>query len=317
MYQARPPKLRTGSAAQRQSRRWAVEIFTERPSLLIETLAPPQVFHVTADTLAGKCHMYQINSDRDMKREELKNLLDPTVELITAYKPVNRGIMHDDVHQMKPEEWAEVCAAKGGFNPFTKEFTPLKYDSEEMWMHEALDHITAALEAGIVDRNNWATQLFAGEHELEEFLTELECYDETSRIADRWWLAVAKLADWLDEDGMVNCSEIVEKLRESIETGRRRAEMRIKEAEYFAANPPKKLRLSAAQRALLSAYNVQTNQTAFRMRADKDVSVDFRFSEPFFLLKDGVLSARQATLEDVQALVAKAEKPKSKARKAA
>ena len=252
-----------------------------------------------------------------MKREELKNLLDPKVELITAYKPANRGIMHDDMHHMKPEEWAATCAAKGGFNPFTKEFTPLKYDSEEMWMHEALDHITAALEAGIVDRNNWATQLFAGEHELEEFLTELECYDENSRITDRWWLAFARLADWFDEEGMVSCSEIVEKLRESIDTGKHRSEVRIREAEYFAANPPKKLKLSAAQQKLLSAHNVKTNQTAFRMRAEKDVTVEFRFSEPFFQLKGGVLSARQATLADVQALVAKAEKLKSKAGKSA
>jgi hypothetical protein len=78
-----------------------------------------------------------------------------------------------------------------------------------------------------------------------------------------------------------------------------------------------RVQFCAATSKLLSAHNVKTNQTAFRMRADKDVTVEFRFSEPFFQLKGGVLSARQASLADVQALVAKAEKPKSKAGKSA
>lgn len=252
-----------------------------------------------------------------MKREEAKNLLNPSVELIPAYKPLANRIPHDSPKHLTPAKWAERCATKGGFNPCTREFTPMKFASADMWVHEALDNITAALEAGVVDANGWSTQLFASDEDLEMFLEELECYDDCYRITDRWWWAIAKLVGTVEEVGLITCADIVDELRTAIERGQRRQEVLVKEAEYFATHPVKKPKLNAEQRATLLAHNYKTQQAARRKEAEEDVSVYFRFSDPIFQLKRGVLSARQATTEDCAALVAKAEKSRSKRRKAA
>ncbi len=245
-----------------------------------------------------------------MKREETVNLADPTVELIKAYKPEPRNIAHDTYETRKPKAWADECAEKGGFNPYTSEFTPLKFATAEMWMHEALDHITAAAEAGVVDGNNWSAQLFAGEDELEAFFAELQEYDQCYRITDRWWSAIAALVGSSDEEGLITGEEIVSALRESIEVGAERREVLQQEATYFAENPLKPLRISAEKREALSDHNMKVQRDAMTKGAEKDVTLKFRFTLPYLELKKGRVSARQASAADVEALMAKAIKRK-------
>lgn len=245
-----------------------------------------------------------------MRREESTNLTNPTIELIKAYKPEPRGIEHDAYEARSPETWAEECAAKGGFNPYTKEFTPLKFATADLWVHEALDHVTAAAEAGIVDRNNWSTQLFADEDELEAFFEGLEEYDQCYRITDRWWSAIASLVGTNDEEGLITCGEMVSALRESIEHGAERHELRQQEAVYFAEHPLKTLRLSTEKREALNEHNRKVRHQARTKGAEEDISLKFRFTLPFLELKKGRVSARQVTAADVEVVMAKAAKHK-------
>lgn len=246
-----------------------------------------------------------------MRREESTNLANPTVELIWAYKPEPRGIEHDAPEMRSPETWAEECAAKGGFNPYTKEFRPLRFATADLWVHEALDHVTAAAEAGIVDRNNWSTQLFADEDELEAFFEGLEEYDQCYRITDRWWSAIAALVGTSDEEGLITCEEMVSALRESIENGAERRNVLQQEATYFAEHPTKQLRISAEKREALTVHNIKVRRNAAAKGAEEDVTLQFRFTLPYLELKKGRVSARQATAADVDAVMAKAAKRKS------
>ncbi|MEY8688993.1 MAG: hypothetical protein AB9M53_03820 [Leptothrix sp. (in: b-proteobacteria)] len=246
-----------------------------------------------------------------MRREDSTNLTNPTVELIKAYRREPRDIAHDTYETRTPASWAEECAEKGGFNPFTGEFTPLKFATAEMWMHEALDHITAAAEAGVVDRNGWSTQLFDNEDELEAFFAELLEYDQCYRITDRWWSTIAALVDSSDEEGLITGEEIVSALRESIEDGAERREVLQQEATYFAKNPLRPLRISAEKREALSDHNMKVRHQARTKGADEDVTLKFRFTLPYLELNKGRVSARQATAADVDAVMAKAAKRKS------
>jgi len=245
-----------------------------------------------------------------MKRDDVANLADPTVQLIEAYTPDVRGIEHDTFQSRTPDAWAEDCAESGGFNPYTKVFTPLRFASADMDMYVALDHITAAAEAGVVDGNGWSTQLFADEDELEGFLGQLEEYDACFRITDRWWSAIAAIVGASGEEGLITCADIVAELRRSIVEGQERREVLVQEAKYFTKQPLKQLRISAEKREELDAHNVRTRQQARTKGAEEDVSLRFRFTLPYLELKKGRLSARQATPADIEAVMAKAIKRK-------
>jgi len=116
-----------------------------------------------------------------MKHKNGTNLEVKTAELIPSYK-FDAICIETDNYEKTPERiWSDCCRKQGGFNPYTRQFTPLKYASEGLAVCDALDAITAAVEAGIVDRNDWSNQLFASETDFEAFLEELEYYDETNR----------------------------------------------------------------------------------------------------------------------------------------
>jgi hypothetical protein len=185
----------------------------------------------------------------------------------------------------------------------------LRFVSEEMDVYEALDHITAAVEAGVVDRNRWAAQLFADNDELEGFLDALEAYDDCFRITDRWWTALAALAHRFDEEGFVSCAEIVNGLRESIVEGARRCEVLLLQAEYFAQHPLKKTRMTRQQRDALDQHNHETRAMSHRGKLETDVSYEFAFTQPYYFIKGKRLAARQVTTEDLATLVSKTKAP--------
>lgn len=233
-----------------------------------------------------------------MKRASPKLLTDPTVELIEAYTFKVRPIEQDGYTSTDGEAWARTCAERGGFNPHTRRFTPLKFTSRGMQVHEALDAITAAVEAGIVDMNDWSQQLFENDDEFQGFLEELQDYDECYRITDRWWLALAEIAGRSDEEGFITCRDIADGLRESVTEGEKRKTVLLQEAEYKARPESKPARLNKKQTEMLDEFTRDVLRQAWKLKATKDVTCDFRFENPFFELRGKTLYAREARIED-------------------
>jgi hypothetical protein len=113
----------------------------------------------------------------------------------------------------------------GGFNSTTSTFTPLKV-RKGFEVHQALDAITLAVEAGIIDNKKFVSQLFNKKSDFTKFITYLSEYEDIScrRIIDRWWTALSRLADWDNEEGFVSSAEIAERLLEvAIDSGQIKA----------------------------------------------------------------------------------------------
>ena len=225
---------------------------------------------------------------------------------IKSYKHTPVGIEHDNASQSTENKWSSECAERGGFNPVTKVLTPMRYGSGAMAMHEALDAITAAAEAGIIDDDDWVTQLFSNDAELEAFFEELEQYDDCYRINDRWWRALAELAGSANfEEGFVSCREIVDGLRESIAEGIERKNLFVLETEYKAANPVTPLQLTEKQSIDLESYNAKVNELAGSKRKSPVLSYDetrrFTFVNRVAALDGKLLSYREATAADIAA----------------
>lgn len=143
------------------------------------------------------------------------------VELIAKYVYKPNGFMHDEFKKRTPKEWETICK-DGGFNPYTETFTPLKFVTSNLKVGNTLDHITAAVEAGIVDGDNWANQLFSTETDREGFLKALSTYDSMYRISDRWFRAIGELLFIYEEDEIITCAGIVSYMRDSIHEGSKR-----------------------------------------------------------------------------------------------
>jgi hypothetical protein len=164
---------------------------------------------------------------------------------------------------------------------------------------DALDAITAAVEAGVVDKNDWSRQLFATEDEFEAFLEELEQYDECYRITDRWWAALAEIAGRSDEEGFIACREIVEALRQSVAEGEQRKEVLRLEAEYKSRPDSQPEKLNKTQKKLLNETARETLHQAWKVGAKNDITCQFRFENRFYELRGKMLYAREATLDDL------------------
>lgn len=111
-----------------------------------------------------------------------------------------------------------IVAYSRFYNSESKKFTPASKagpsDSGPLDLHELLDSITFAVEAGIVPVDGWLKFLFGTEKAFEEFLDELETYDETFRITDQWWTALSTIVGGQEEEGFITCADIAEGLRE-------------------------------------------------------------------------------------------------------
>lgn len=109
----------------------------------------------------------------------------------------------------------DIKCEVGGFNKRTKKFSP--FVSMPM-LYEALDAITAAIEAGVIDTEKWVSQVFATTEVFEQFLEELAFYDNCYRIMDRWYAALARLAQTEHvQEGFIRSDEIADALREAAE----------------------------------------------------------------------------------------------------
>lgn len=123
-----------------------------------------------------------------------------SASLISAYKPFD--------YKLKPN------TVDGGFFPDTNTIKPFADFTE---VHEVLEAITAATEAGVVDQNKWVSQFFCNREKFLEFMEEFSAYDQAFRILDCWYQALFKIAGVYDEEGFVTSEEIVEKLLKQAE----------------------------------------------------------------------------------------------------
>ncbi len=107
------------------------------------------------------------------------------------------------------------------YNPPVREvqkYNDLPFEFGELY--EALDDITLAAEGGKLTDENWVCEIFAATKDFEAFLDDLSTYDELFRIHDRWWYALAALANTGDEEYFARCEDIAHRLRErAVETG--------------------------------------------------------------------------------------------------
>lgn len=138
--------------------------------------------------------------------------MNKSIELtIYGYKSRLAAVAHDS-HRPR-EVWERECAEIGGFNPHTRNFTKICW-VDEGFMSEHLDHVTAAVEAGIVKKYAFAEQLFASRRDFDEFLDYLLAYP--LRIHDRWHLALASLAGCAaSEESFENKGQLVDAIREA------------------------------------------------------------------------------------------------------
>lgn len=95
----------------------------------------------------------------------------------------------------------------GGFNAEAVTLTPMRVTTNGeggyhgYWgMHEVLDNITLAAEAGLLDTEKFVSQLFADLDSFKVFIEELAGYDSENRITDRWWHSLASLAEHAEEE---------------------------------------------------------------------------------------------------------------------
>lgn len=92
------------------------------------------------------------------------------------------------------------------------------FEAGEPGLYEVLDCIAHASEAGKLNSRAWVKALFKAPGTFDWFLEELEGYDECYRITDRWWYALAKLAEHEhDEEGFVRTEDMATALREHAE----------------------------------------------------------------------------------------------------
>jgi len=97
----------------------------------------------------------------------------------------------------------------------TKQLTPIQ-DMDNVDVHQVLDSIVLALEAGVLDSFRWPQQIFATRAVFNSFLEYLNDYDECYRISDQWWRALAELCEVVDEEGFVSTREIANELRKHV-----------------------------------------------------------------------------------------------------
>ncbi|MDC8771780.1 hypothetical protein [Roseateles albus] len=211
-------------------------------------------------------------------------------------------------------------AEHGGYNDAKKKFQPFKCADDQLLVHEILDAITAAVEAGIVKEYEWPKQLFASKSDLVSFLDNLAEYDNEFRIHDRWWRALAHLGDTVDcEESFSRCDDIAQSLAKR--ASELPEELRIHKAEikYFKAHPPTPFVPLPAE---LDDALYENRKATLRQQQREGSSIKdddtclFSFTQPFYEIRDGVRYCRQATPADLVSLVP-AKKAKAVAKKPA
>jgi hypothetical protein len=90
-----------------------------------------------------------------------------------------------------------------GFNELTGKFD--KFEGEFEY-YEVLDALTAAVEAGKLDTNQWVSTVFSSNNEFQKFLHDLEASSDTARVNDRWCLALGAVTQCVDDEYWLDCA---------------------------------------------------------------------------------------------------------------
>lgn len=131
---------------------------------------------------------------------------------IGPYAPRVAAIAHDS--DRPAQDWERECSEIGGFNPKTGEITKICCVNDA-FVGEHLDHIAAAVEAGVVHRMEFVQQLFASNQDFVDFVEFVSNYQ--GRIHDRWHRALLELAGLeLQKACLLRTDEIVSALRSRI-----------------------------------------------------------------------------------------------------
>lgn len=98
-----------------------------------------------------------------------------------------------------------------GFDAATNTFVPF---SDWRFASDVLDALTAGMEAGIIDYNNWILQTFADKRKFRRWVKDFASYGQAWRIHDRWYDALVRLCDFEDEGNLITSEQIAETLLE-------------------------------------------------------------------------------------------------------
>ncbi len=117
----------------------------------------------------------------------------------------------------------------GGYNPTNNTFTPLKLDDKDISCYGTgraevmgsaiFETIAAAMEAGIVDAEQWPAQLFSNQESYAEFIQLLSEYEECFKLRDPWWSALRVLASngYGDEEGYCTAADLAARFEEVLD----------------------------------------------------------------------------------------------------
>ena len=99
------------------------------------------------------------------------------------------------------------------YNTETGKFT--EFEPDDTYLCTMLDAITHASEHGLLNTRTWVRHIFKSEDSFEWFLAALAEYDDCYRINDRWWEALARLAEHETQaEGFTHTQEMSDELRQ-------------------------------------------------------------------------------------------------------
>jgi len=132
---------------------------------------------------------------------------------------------------LKLQNSVKNCAAAGGLNLDTKEFTPLDLTkvnfftaqgNDEVYASSVFDVISAAVEMGLVDQDGWHQQLFANSDSFLLLIDTIDEYEDFFKFEEPWRQAFIALIDGVGDtphlpaEGYNTAAQIADRLRECL-----------------------------------------------------------------------------------------------------
>jgi hypothetical protein len=227
-------------------------------------------------------------------------------EHFKPYKFKPATILHDRHQEVPTEEWSSMTKLRGGFNPVTKEMIPFTLSGDTELDYE-LDNITAALEAGVLNRNDWPSQLFSSEEQWDEFIEAIEEYFSLWRINDRWMSTLENLLGLYDEGDGLDGKSVADAFNEAV------ADF-YQEKTKTRPTPDKRLELTKKQRDTLNAYNAAITVQIAKRGIPRDFASEPQYEDAFIEIVRNRVVVRPATMADIEVLMGWGSDSKTKAK---
>lgn len=145
--------------------------------------------------------------------------------MVSAYTPKITPISYDGIDLNTPSgalpELLDRLATRGGYDPRTGKLVPFKNisdDFDESLINEMLDSLTAAVEAGLGSPENFLSDFFATDRDVQNFADALDDYaDEgTFWVNERHFYAFLNAAG-AQEENAVTYGAMADRIRELFE----------------------------------------------------------------------------------------------------